>query len=65
MMITSDQETWWAFPIPHSNYLIQPSIIRPHPSNPFLLAFLRDRRAQHIYTTNSTDDGGRGSHDVM
>ncbi|CAI8045465.1 hypothetical protein GBAR_LOCUS25152 [Geodia barretti] len=57
MMISSDQRTWKPYPIPHSNYLIQPSVIRPHPSQPLLFAFLRDRQAQNIYTTSSTDDG--------
>ena len=57
VMISWDQQTWVSHPIPHSNYLIQPSIIRPLFTQFLLRAFLRDRCSQHIYTSTSTDDG--------
>ena len=40
-----------------SNYLVQPSVIRPQPGNSTLFVYYRDRRAQHIYTAESSDDG--------
>jgi len=43
---------------PDSDGLVQPTIIRPVPTSPFLRAYFRDRAAKHIYTATSSDDGG-------
>ena len=45
------------YPMSGSNYLIQPSIVRPDPEREGLLAFLRDKRSQYIYTTGSNNEG--------
>lgn len=37
--------------------LVQPSVIRSRPGRPHLRGFFRDRRAEHIYTAHSEDDG--------
>ena len=57
MKISSDQHTWRQFNVTKSNYLVQPSVIRPQVGVASLLAYMRDRRAQHIYSSTSTDDG--------
>ena len=59
MELSQDHTTWKAYDVKESNYLVQPSVIRPHPSKSYLKAFFRDRRAQHIYTASSTDEGTR------
>ena len=40
-----------------SNYLVQPSVIRPTPGKETLFVYFRDRRAGHIYKSESADDG--------
>jgi predicted neuraminidase len=57
MKISSDQQSWVQYNITHSNYLIQPSVVRPVLGHPSLTAYLRDRRAQNIYSSVSMDDG--------
>jgi len=36
---------------------VQPTVIRPVEGKPHLIAFFRDRNAEHIYRTSSYDDG--------
>ena len=52
---------WGSEPIRHSNYLVQPSVVRLPPSADanvsVLRCYFRDRRAEHIYTSTSNDDG--------
>ena len=57
MEISEDHTTWKEYDVKDSNYLVQPSVIRPSPSKSLLTAFFRDRRAEHIYTATSTDEG--------
>nr|KAG5688456.1 hypothetical protein BaRGS_003053 [Batillaria attramentaria] len=51
------EDDWTEHPIQDSSYLVQPSIIRPKPGEPKLIAFFRDRNAKHIYRSESADDG--------
>lgn len=55
--VTSDGVRWTEWPMKDSNYLVQPSVIRPQPGNSTLFVYYRDRRAQHIYKAESSDDG--------
>lgn len=48
---------WGNLDFTGTDYLVQPSVVRPVPGEPSLTAFFRDRRAQHIYWSKSTDDG--------
>ena len=58
MEISSDHKTWHSYKVNSSNYLVQPSVIRPIPgSSTCYIAFFRDRRAEHIYWATSTDEG--------
>ena len=57
MLITSDQVNWDTYPVQGSNYLVQPSVIRPQFNQPTLLAFFRDKRQEYIYNSTSYDDG--------
>ena len=58
MEISSDHKTWRSYKVNSSNYLVQPSVIRPMPGKPGLLAFFRDCRAEHNYLLgHSTDEG--------
>ncbi|KAL5473018.1 hypothetical protein EMCRGX_G027458 [Ephydatia muelleri] len=57
MFITANQEVWSKYTVQGSDYLIQPSVIRPQSSQPYLLAFFRDERQGFIYNSTSTDDG--------
>ncbi len=57
MEISSDHITWKDYKVNNSNYLVQPSVVRPKPEDPGLLAFFRDRRAEHIYWATSSDEG--------
>lgn len=50
-------QSWKEYDVKESNYLVQPSVIRPQPGVSFLKAFFRDRRAEHIYSANSSDEG--------
>ena len=57
-MISSDQQhTWYPYIMTNTNSLIQPSVIRPDIGQLNLLAFLRDKRSEFIYTSTSADDG--------
>jgi predicted neuraminidase len=47
---------WTVQAFPDANDLVQPSITRT-PDGTTLIAFFRDRRQQHIYWANSTDEG--------
>lgn len=49
--------SWLDHPFTASNYLVQPSVVRPKKGNPRLIVFFRDRRAQHVYRAESPDDG--------
>ena len=57
MQISSDQKTWTQFNMSASNFLVQPTVIRPQVGVAFLVAYLRDRRAQNIYMSTSKDEG--------
>ncbi|XP_061179561.1 uncharacterized protein LOC133188197 [Saccostrea echinata] len=49
--------SWLDHPFLDTNYLVQPSVIRPKKGDLRLVAFFRDRRAQYIYKADSSDDG--------
>lgn len=57
MALSSDHLTFKEYPIHKSNYLVQPSVVRPVPDRHSLLAFFRDRRAEHVYSASSPNDG--------
>jgi predicted neuraminidase len=57
MKLTSDLTNWTQSNVTHSNYLVQPSVVRTVPNKEYILAFFRDRRAEHIYSASSTDEG--------
>lgn len=57
MKLSSDHTNWKGYTVEKSNYLIQPTVVRPVPNRHYIRAFFRDRRAQHIYTASSTDEG--------
>ncbi len=57
MKLSSDHVNWTGYTIKDSNYLVQPSVIRPTPNQRNISAFFRDRRAQRIYSASSTDEG--------
>lgn len=57
MKLSADHITWKEFKVDKSNYLVQPSIVRPVPDRQYIKAFFRDRRAEHIYTSSSNDEG--------
>ena len=57
MEISDDHKSWKPYAVNHSNYLVQPTVIRPTPGISYLLAFFRDRRAQNIYSASSLDEG--------
>lgn len=57
MELSQDHTSWTEYAVNNSNYLVQPSVIRPTPSKSFLQAFFRDRRAEHIYSATSSDEG--------
>lgn len=57
MLLTPNQMDWSAHNVPGSNYLIQPSVIRPKSNQPYLLAFFRDEIQGYIYNSTSSDDG--------
>lgn len=57
---TSDTQglgLWGNIDFTNPSYLVQPSVIRPVPGKPNLITYFRDRRAQHIYRADSSDDG--------
>ncbi|XP_013386853.1 uncharacterized protein LOC106156237 isoform X2 [Lingula anatina] len=49
--------SWVGHAFPKSDYLVQPSVVRPVPGKPNLVVFFRDRRAGNIYRATSPDDG--------
>ncbi len=57
MKLSSDHINWKGYPVTHSNYLVQPTVVRPVPNKQNILAFFRDRRAEHIYSASSNDEG--------
>lgn len=57
MKLSRDHVTWVGYKVDDSNFLVQPSVIRPTPGKQFLRAYFRDRRAQHIYSSTSVDEG--------
>lgn len=57
MKISAEWPTWVQYNITGSNYLVQPSVIRPVEGEPHLIAYMRDRRAMNIYKSTSSDDG--------
>lgn len=57
MKLSQDHVTWKGYPVAKSNYLVQPTLVRPVPGRHYIRAFFRDRRAQHIYSASSTDEG--------
>ena len=52
-----NEKDWHEHDVKKSNYLVQPSVIRPKPGVKQLTAYFRDRRHEHIYMSTSTDDG--------
>ena len=62
MELSQDHTSWTEHDIKKSNFLVQPSVIRPTLSKSFLRAFFRDRRAQHIYSAISSDEGKCACH---
>lgn len=56
MKLSTDHVNWKGYPVANSNYLVQPSVVRPAPDRQFLKAFFRDRRAEHIYSASSNDE---------
>ena len=57
MKISTNHKDWVGFPIKDSNYLVQPSVIRPVNATKHLLAYFRDRRHENIYAAESLDEG--------
>lgn len=57
MKISQDHVNWKGYPVAHSNYLVQPTVIRPVPDRHYLRAFFRDRKAEHVYSASSTNEG--------
>ncbi len=57
MKLSSDHINWKGYTVQDSNYLVQPSVIRPTTNQSKLMAFFRDRRAEHIYSSLSTNEG--------
>ena len=57
MELSQDHTSWTEYDVKNSYFLVQPSVIRPTPSKSFLRAFFRDRRAEHIYSATSSDEG--------
>lgn len=57
MKLSSDHINWKGYDIAKSNYLVQPSVVRPVPNRHYIKAFFRDRRAENIYSASSTDEG--------
>lgn len=55
--ISQDHATWKPYSVKDSNYLVQPSVIRPKPGEKHLLAYFRDRRAGNVYFSTSDDEG--------
>ena len=55
--MTKDLTQWQEYSMKDSNYLVQPSVIRPVANESFLMSFFRDRRHEHIYSATSEDDG--------
>jgi len=53
----SEGSDWASTPIPGSANLAQPTVVRLVPAKSTLKAWFRDRRAEHIYTADSSDDG--------
>ncbi|KAK3108234.1 hypothetical protein FSP39_003752 [Pinctada imbricata] len=49
--------SWLDHEFTDSEYLVQPSVVRPKPGESKLIVFFRDRRAQYIYRAESPDDG--------
>jgi len=43
--------------LPNTSYLIQPTIVRLFPGQPFLRAYYRDEQQKNIFTAVSLDDG--------
>lgn len=56
MQLSADHVHWTVHPVDKSDYLVQPSVVRPVPQRQYLLAFFRDRRAEHIYSATSNDE---------
>ncbi len=44
MEISKDHSTWKYYEVQGSNYLVQPTVVRPTPGKSYLLAYFRDRR---------------------
>ena len=61
VQITANGLSWEEYEMKGSNYLVQPSVVRPLPNNRTLMSFFRDKRAEHIYQAVSSDDGGTWS----
>lgn len=57
MKLSSDHINWKGYPVDKSNYLVQPTVVRPVPNRQYLRAFFRDRRAGNIYSASSNDEG--------
>ena len=52
-----DAKAWSDGKYENGDNLVQPSVVRPKPGAPGLLAFFRDRKSRNIYSATSADDG--------
>jgi predicted neuraminidase len=55
--VAVESNSWVQVPLPNSSDLIQPTLNRITPGQPFLRAYFRDENQQYIYTATSPDDG--------
>lgn len=54
---TQGAGSWGNYGFQGTGYLVQPTVVRPVPGKANLVAYFRDRRAQHIYMATSVNDG--------
>ena len=59
--VSEDHKTWDELEYEDSEYLVQPSVIRPRGGVKYLITYFRDRRAEWIYQATSTDEGQKWS----
>lgn len=55
--VSRDHKTWEEVEYKDSEYLVQPSVIRPIAGVKYLMTYFRDRRAEWIYQATSSDEG--------
>jgi predicted neuraminidase len=56
-----DAKQWTDGKYKDGDNLVQPSVVRPKPGSPDLVAFFRDRKARNVYSASSSDDGASWS----